>query len=43
MFVYNNSTPEKTIKINTSSLQKGHYILKIIYKDSVISKQIMIK
>lgn len=41
--VYNNSTREKTIKINTSSLQKGHYVLKIIYNDSVISKQIMIK
>ena len=41
--VYNNSTREKTIKINTSGLQKGHYVLKIIYDDSVISKQIMIK
>jgi len=41
--VYNRSTREKTIQINTGSLQKGHYILKIINKDSVISKQILIK
>ncbi|MCD6566890.1 MAG: M4 family metallopeptidase [Bacteroidales bacterium] len=41
--VYNRSTREKTIKINTSGLQKGHYVLKIISNDSVVSKQIMIK
>jgi len=41
--VYNKRTREKSIQINTSNLQKGHYILKIIHNDSVISKQIMIK
>ncbi|GAH78816.1 unnamed protein product, partial [marine sediment metagenome] len=41
--VYNRSTREKTININTSGLQKGHYVLKIISNDSVVSKQIMIK
>jgi hypothetical protein len=41
--VYSKRTREKSIQINTSNLQKGHYILKIIHNDSVISKQIMIK
>jgi len=41
--VYNKKTKKKRIQINTGNLQKGHYILKIINKDSVISKQIMIK
>ncbi|MQY80090.1 MAG: T9SS type A sorting domain-containing protein [Bacteroidetes bacterium] len=34
---------EKQIRINTADLPKGHYVLKIIHNDSVISKQIMIK
>jgi len=41
--VYNKRTREKSIQINTSNLQKGHYVLKIIHNDSIITKQIMIK
>jgi len=41
--VYNKRTREKNIQINTSNLQKGHYILKIIYGDSVIHKQVLIE
>jgi len=41
--VYMINTEEKTVQINTSGLQEGHYILKIVYKDAVITKQVMIK
>jgi hypothetical protein len=37
------NTEEKTVRINTSGLQEGHYILKIVYKDAVLTKQVMIK
>ncbi|MBA7532170.1 hypothetical protein ES705_24396 [subsurface metagenome] len=41
--VFTCKTKEKQIRINTADLPKGHYVLKIIYNDSLISKQIMIK
>jgi len=41
--VYMNNTKEKTIQINISGFQKGHYILKIIHKDAVLTKQILIE
>ncbi len=41
--VYVNNTNEKIIKINVSNLQKGHYILKIVHKEGVLTKQILIE
>jgi hypothetical protein len=41
--VYTNSTLERTIQIDITGLQRGHYILKIIHQDAVLTKQILIK
>jgi len=41
--VYMNNTNERTININVSNLQKGHYILKIIHQEAVLTKQILIE
>jgi len=41
--VFNYKTKEKQIQINTTDLPKGNYILKIIYGDSVMHKQVLIE
>jgi len=40
--VYNNRTNEKRIRINTSNIPEGIYILKIVLKDGIITKQVVI-
>jgi len=40
--VYNKRTNEKRIRINTSNIPEGIYILKIVLKDGIIAKQVVI-
>lgn len=41
--VYWNNTTNRTIQIDVSDLQRGIYILKIIHKDAVLAKQILVE